>query len=145
MDDDDFYMPERISHAVNTLISKKVQICGSSRNHLYFTDDKTLWEIGPYGPNHATFGTMAYTKQYTKENRCDEFVVFAEEVQFTKTYTNPLAQLDPNKVMIVMCHSENTFNKHKLRLPDNPLIRKTGMKLKPFIRNLKLREFYSNA
>jgi len=145
MDDDDYYSPDRVTHAVHTLISKKVDICGASRNHLFFTDDKSVWEVGPYGLNHATFGTMAYTKHYVKTHRCDEHVVFAEEVDFTARYTSPLAQLDPLKVMLVMCHSDNTFNKHKLRTPENPNIRKTGLKLKHFIRTAKLRDFYSNA
>ena len=145
MDDDDYYSPDRIGHAVQTILSKKVAICGASRNHLFFTDDKSVWEIGPYAPHHATFGTMAYTKQYTVEHRCDEHVVFAEEVDFTAKYTSQLAQLDPLKVMLVMCHSDNTYNKHKLRTADNPHIRKTGLKLKNFIRNAKLRDFYSNA
>ena len=145
MDDDDYYMPDRVAHAVQTLLTKKASICGASRNHLFFVDDKSIWEIGPYGANHATFGTMAYTKQYTKDHRCDEHVVFAEEVQFTNTYSAPLAQLDPMKVMLVMCHSDNTYNKHKLRTAENPHIHKTSLKLKTFIRTAKLRDFYSNA
>jgi len=145
MDDDDYYSPDRVSHAVHTILSRKVDLCGASRNHLFFTDDKSIWEIGPYAPNHATFGTMAFTKQYTKSHRCDEHVVFAEEVSFTNTYTSPLAQLDPRKVMLVMCHSENTFNKHTLRSADNPAIRKTALALKHFIRAAKVRDFYSNA
>jgi glycosyltransferase involved in cell wall biosynthesis len=145
MDDDDFYSADRVSHAVQTLLSKKTDICGASRNHLFFTDDSSIWEVGPYAPNHATFGTMAFRKQFTKDHRCDEHVVFAEEVDFTAKYTARLAQLDPLKVMLVMCHSENTFNKHKLRTTDNPHIRKTALKLKHFIRVAKLRDFYSNA
>ena len=53
MDDDDYYPPERVAHAVSTLISKKHQICGSSRNQLYFSDDASIWETGPYNANHA--------------------------------------------------------------------------------------------
>jgi hypothetical protein len=38
-------------------------------------------------------------------------VAFAEEVQFTNRYSEPLFQLNPENLMVVMCHSENTFNK----------------------------------
>lgn len=145
MDDDDYYPPERVAHAVHTLNSKKVEIVGSTRNTLYFSDDATIWEVGPYNPNHATFGTMAYTKSYVKKHRCDETVVFAEEMSFTDKYSVPLAQLDPMKVMLVMCHSENTFNKNKLRETPSEIVRKTGMKLKTFIKNAKQREFYASA
>lgn len=145
MDDDDYYPPERVAHAVGTLIAKKVDLVGSTRNQLYFTDDASIWEVGPYGPNHATFGTMAYTKALTLRTRCDETVAFAEEVSFTKNYTIPLAQLDPMKVMLVLCHSENTFNKGKLRDAESPVIRKTGLKLRTFIRKAEMRDFYAHA
>jgi len=145
MDDDDYYPPERVQHAVMTLLSKKVEICGSSKNHLFFSDDGGIWEVGPYAPYHATFGTRAFTKAYTKTNRCDETVTHAEEVEFTKRYSNPLAQLNPMKVMLVMCHKENTFSKNKLRDSPSPNMKKTAFKLKTWIRSAKQREFYASA
>jgi glycosyltransferase involved in cell wall biosynthesis len=145
MDDDDYYPPERVSHAVYTIMSKKVDIVGSTVNHLLFTDDKGIWQVGPYNPKHATFGTMAFTKNYVKTHKCDESRVNAEEIEFTNKYSENLAQLDPRKVMLVMCHSENTFSKNKLRDADNPIIKKTGFKIRDFIRSAPMREFYSSA
>jgi glycosyltransferase involved in cell wall biosynthesis len=145
MDDDDYYPPERVSHAVSTLLGKKVELVGSTRNHLYYTDDGSIWEVGPYGRNHATFGTMAYTKKYADSHPCDTTVIYAEEISFTNNYKTPLAQLDPLKVMLVMCHSENTFSKSKLRETPSPVMRKTGLKLRSFIRKSEMREFYSHA
>lgn len=145
MDDDDFYFPDRVTHAVHTLRSNpRVNICGASRNHLYFTDDQSIWAVGPFGPNHATFGTMAYRKSYTRSHRCDESVLFAEEINFTNRYKEPLLQLDPQKVMLVLCHSENTFDKKDLRTDGNPTMKKTSLKLKNFIHTAKHREFYMN-
>jgi glycosyltransferase involved in cell wall biosynthesis len=143
MDDDDYYMPERVSHAVQTLLAKRVEIVGATRNHLYFCDDGSIWETGPYGPNHATFGTMAYTKKYVNSHACDETITHAEEVSFTKEYSEPLAQLDPMKVMLVICHPENTFSKSKLREKPTPFMRKSGMKLTNFIRKADTRRFYT--
>jgi glycosyltransferase involved in cell wall biosynthesis len=145
MDDDDYYAPERVAHAVQTLLAKKVELVGSSRNQLYFTDDASIWETGPFTANHATFGTMAYTKKYALGNPCDETVIFAEEISFTRNYKTPLAQLDPLKVMLVICHSENTFSKGKLRDSPSPVMRKTGLKLRSFIRKAEMRDFYSRA
>jgi glycosyltransferase involved in cell wall biosynthesis len=144
MDDDDYYPPERVSHAITTLRGKKVSICGSSRNHLYFTDDRSIWAVGPYTANHATFGTMAFTKKYAMTHPCDETVLNAEEIAFTRRYSEPLAQLDPFKTMLVLCHSENTFNKHNLRSPENPAIKKTAFTLKTFVSQAKHRAFYTN-
>ena len=144
MDDDDFYSSDRVSHAVRTLIGKKYEICGATRCYLYFADDASIWEIGPYNKNHATFGTMAYTKKYAISHLCDISKTYAEEVEFTKKYSEPLYQLDPVKVMVVICHSENTFSKNKLRDSSSPLIKKTGLKLRNFIKDMKIRDFYAS-
>jgi len=145
MDDDDYYSPNRVKSAVMGILAHKVQIAGSSKNILYFTDDQSIWHVGPYGYNHATFGTMAYTKAYTKSHCCDETVAYAEEVQFTNRYQEPLFQLNPENLMVVMCHSENTFNKSKLRTDGNPHFKKTNMSLKNLIKNSTLRAFYTSA
>lgn len=139
MDDDDYYPPERVAYAVTTLRSSRRQICGSTTLHLYFTDDASIWTVGPFGANHATFGTMAYTREYARTHRCDETVLHAEEVEFTRRYTEPLAQLDPMKVMLVMCHSNNTYDKRGLRTATNPTVRRTAFKLTQFIRDGAMR------
>jgi glycosyltransferase involved in cell wall biosynthesis len=143
MDDDDWYSPDRVAHVVHILRSKpRINICGSTRNFLYFTDDESIWEVGPFGANHATFGTMAYRKSYVKTHKCDETVLYAEEVQFTNKYSEPLAQLDPHKVMLVTCHPNNTFDKRGLRAADNPTMKKTALKLKQFVKSQEVRNFY---
>ncbi len=143
MDDDDYYMPARVSHAVFVLRSRNVRLVGSSRNHLYYVDDGSIWSVGPYAPNHATFGTMAYTRQYAVSHPCDETKLFAEEVEFTNRYTEPLAQLDPLKVMLVLCHSNNTFDKRDLRKTPTELMKKTGFTLKTFLAKAEDRAFYT--
>ncbi len=145
MDDDDYYMPERVAHAVQTLLGRKVQIVGSTRNHMYFSDDGSVWETGPFNRNHATFGTMAFTKAYALSHPCDETVTHAEELSFTKSFKEPLAQLDPMKVMLVICHKENTYSKTKLR--DSPCItmKPTSLKLRTFIRKAAMRDFYASV
>ena len=54
-------------------------------------------------------------------------------------------QLDPFKTMLVMSHSENTFDKKKMRDGTNPLVKETSMKIRDFIKDKSLREFYSKA
>lgn len=145
MDDDDWYSPERVAHSVTTMRSRKATIVGSSCNHLYFEDDGSIWSVGPYGPNHATFGTMAYTKTYAMAHPCDEAKLNAEEVEFTRRYTEPLVQLNPRKVMLVICHTENTFSKNNLRVADSPFVKKTSLKLRDFIGRAEDRAFYAAA
>ncbi|MFK5282394.1 hypothetical protein ACI3PL_22820, partial [Lacticaseibacillus paracasei] len=73
-------------------------------------------------------------------------------------YKHPMIQLDPFKTMLVMSHSENTFDKKKMREPtvikdsegneykqENPFVKKTNMKIKDFIKDKKMRDFYATA
>jgi glycosyltransferase involved in cell wall biosynthesis len=147
MDDDDYYPPERVAHAVTKLMSQpKVELAGSSILFMYYTDNGEIIQLGPYARWHATNGTMAYKSSYGKSHTYDETVTHAEEVSFLEQYKNPLIQLDPLKVMLVMSHSENTFDKKKMRDdPTNPYVKKTTMKLRDVIKDKKLREFYSKA
>lgn len=145
MDDDDFYFPERVSAAVVALQKRPaVDLAGSSHIYMYFTDTKEIYSIGPYFPLHATNGTMAWTKRYSLTHKYDETVAFAEERSFLENYKNPLIQLDPMKVMLVISHTDNTFDKTQLRKDKNPLIKRTNMKLDNFIRDNEIKEFFSS-
>jgi glycosyltransferase involved in cell wall biosynthesis len=146
MDDDDYYSPDRVSHVVMKFGQQpKVELAGSSEIYMFFTDDKSIYKLGPYNHNHATNGTMAWRKSYALSHTYDETVTHAEEKSFLESYVNPMIQLDPFKVMLVISHSQNTFDKKKLRDDPNPFVKKTGMKMKDFIRNANLRNFYQTA
>jgi len=146
MDDDDFYFPERVSTAVvNFARNKTIELAGSSLIYMYYTDNKKIYSLGPYNKNHATNGTMAWRKSYANSHTYDETVTHAEERSFLENYSNPMTQLDPMKVMLVISHSENTFDKKKLRESNNPLMKETKFKLNNFIRSQALRAFFADA
>lgn len=145
MDDDDYYCPERVSHAVYKLMSSPlVELAGSSKVYMYYTDTTEIYELGPYGPSHCTNGTMVYKKSYGKTHTYDETVLFAEEKSFLDGYKHAMVQLDPMKVMLVMSHSNNTFDKRQLREKESEVVKKTKLKIKDFIKDKKLRDFYAN-
>lgn len=145
MDDDDYYFPERVSAAVAALQKRPaVDLAGSSHIYMYFTDTKEIYSIGPYFPLHATNGTMAWTKRYASAHKYDEAVAFAEERSFLEDYKNPLIQLDPMKVMLVISHTDNTFDKTQLRIDKNPLIKRTNLKIDHFIKDNEIKEFFSS-
>ena len=96
-------------------------------------------------PTHATNGTMAWRRSYADAHLYDETVTHAEERSFLEDYKHPMIQLDPFKVMLVMSHSENTFDKKKMRENPSPMVKKTTMKIKDFIKQKELREFFKNA
>uniref|UniRef100_A0A6C0BJ14 Glycosyltransferase 2-like domain-containing protein n=1 Tax=viral metagenome TaxID=1070528 RepID=A0A6C0BJ14_9ZZZZ len=147
MDDDDYYMPDRVAAAVAAFKrNPKVHLAGSSEVYMYYSDIQTIYKLGPYNANHATNGTMAWTKAYAVSHEYDETVTHAEEKSFLENYKNPMIQLDPMKVMLVMSHTENTFDKKKMREEkNNPFIKKTVMKLQDFIKDSSLRDFFRSA
>ena len=115
MDDDDFYFPQRVEHAVHTLRESQTGIAGCTHLHIYFEQDDQLWLSGPFGNNHATAGTFAMTKEFARKHKYDENATYNEEKSFLNGYTIPLRQLDPLKTTICISHSSNTFDKRRMR------------------------------
>lgn len=115
MDDDDFYPPNRVSHAVEVLQNCDQGIAGSTLLPIYFTVDNQLWVSGPFGNNHATAGTFALTREFARSHFYDPEATCNEERSFLNNYSLPMAQLDPSKTMICISHSGNTFDKNKMR------------------------------
>jgi glycosyltransferase involved in cell wall biosynthesis len=113
MDDDDYYPPNRVEHAVERLIMSGKELAGCSNMYTFFTQDNEIWAYGPYGINHGTNGTMAYKKSYTKYHTHDTSKKFAEESSFTKGFTIPMVQLDPLSTIVCIAHKNNTFAKQK--------------------------------
>ena len=147
MDDDDYYPPERVAHCVQRLrTSRLVEVVGSSEMYFYFSGRKEIWKFGPMPvPNHTTNGPMAYRRSYAQKHSYDETVTHAEESSFLNSYKSAVTQLDSRKCILVIAHSENTYNKEQLINGSNPFMKKTSMKLKDFIKDATLREFYSSA
>lgn len=145
MDDDDFYPPDRVKISVIRLRSvkdAKIQVAGSSQMYIYFADRDEIWSAGPYGPNHCTNGTMSYWRSYTLTHRYEDAAAKAEEKHFLEDYTLPIVQMDSADHILVVSHSKNTFDKRILLEQKNPLLVKTSMKLKSFVKDKVIRDFY---
>lgn len=135
MDDDDYYPPTRVQHAVEMLGRHPEALCsGSSIIHLFFKPNKMM-EFGPYGPNHATAGTFAFRKELLLQTRYDDNACLAEERQFLKDYTIPFVQLDPKQTILVFSHEHNSFDKRKLLALGGPSMReRPDLKVEDFIK-----------
>jgi glycosyltransferase involved in cell wall biosynthesis len=115
MDDDDYYPPDRVSHAVERLLGDQKALCaGSSEIYIYFKHVQKMIQCGPYGPNHATAGTFAFKKELLDNTRYEDEPALAEEKAFLKDYTIPFVQLDPLKSILVFSHEHNTYDKRKM-------------------------------
>ena len=116
MDDDDYYPPQRVQTVVDAFaMHPDMNLAGSSKMLMYYMDTKKIYSIGPYGPNHATNGTMAYRKCYAEQHAYDNFVTKGEELSFLEQYRHPIIQLDPLSSILVICHTDNTVDKTRLR------------------------------
>ena len=136
MDDDDYYPPERVSHAVDKLMDNREALCaGSSEIYIYFKHIKKMIQFGPYGPNHATAGTFAFRVELLKQTKYQDHAAVAEEREFLKGYTIPFVQLDPMKTILCFSHEQNTFDKRKLLNNPHPdFVKESPKKVTDFIR-----------
>ena len=145
MDDDDYYPPQRVSHAVEKLQGDKEALCaGSSEIYIYFKHIDKMYQFGPYGEKHATAGTFAFKRKLI-ENKYDNEACLAEEKSFLKDYTVPFVQLDPKKVILVFSHEHNTFDKRKLLENPHPqFVKQSDKKVSDFVKEDELMNFYMN-
>ena len=146
MDDDDYYPPERVAHAVDMLQKHPKAMCaGASEIYIYFKHIEKMYQFGPYGPNHATAGTFAFKRELLKEHRYEDHAALAEEKAFLKNYTVPFVQLEPKKTILVFSHIQNTFDKKKLlENPDPRVVKVSDKTVDDFVKQEDLKEFYTN-
>lgn len=147
MDDDDYYPPERVSHAVEKLMENgDVLIAGSSVMDIYFKEINKMYRFGPYGPYHATAATFAFRKELLSKTQYDPTKSIAEESQFLKNYTIPMVQLDPVKTILVFSHIHNSVDKMDIlrqgELSENPYVKESDLRPRDFIKDDFLYAFY---
>jgi len=149
MDDDDYYPPERVSHAVDKLMENREAMCaGSSEIYVYFKHIQKMYQSGPYSPTHATAGTFAFRTTMLKDCAYENHAALAEERVFLKNYTVPFVQLDPLKTILVFSHEHNTFDKRKLLENPHPdFLKESPKTVDMFIRQAKeasIKHFFMN-
>ena len=144
MDDDDYYPPERVSHAVNMLLTHPNALCaGASEIYIWFKHIQKMYQFGPYGPNHATAGTFAFRREMLSNHKYEEHAALAEEKAFLKDYSVPFVQLEPKKTILVFSHIHNTFDKKKLLEHGENNFQKTSTRtVDEFIKDKDIKEFY---
>ena len=143
IDDDDYYPPERISHSVTALNNSTALCAGSSELFLWFNELNKMYKFGPYGKNHATAGTFAFKRKLLKITKYEDNALLAEEKYFLKDYTIPFVQLDPLKTILVIAHSQNTFDKKKL-INLSSYCSESNLTINNFIKEENVLKFYSN-
>jgi glycosyltransferase involved in cell wall biosynthesis len=146
MDDDDYYPPERVSHAVNMLISHPNALCaGASEIYIWFKHIQKMYQFGPYNKNHATAGTFAFKRELLDDHRYEDHAALAEEKAFLKDYSVPFVQLEPKKTILVFSHIHNTFDKKKLlENGQNQYQKESDKTVEEFVKEENIRDFFLN-
>jgi glycosyltransferase involved in cell wall biosynthesis len=144
MDDDDYYPPERVSHAVNMLVTHPNALCaGASEIYIWFKHIQKMFQFGPYSPSHATAGTFAFKRELLKDHKYDDHAALAEEKAFLKDYSVPFVQLEPKKTILVFSHIHNTFDKKRLlESGENQFQKTSDRSVDEFIKDKDFKEFY---
>ena len=144
MDDDDYYPPERISHAVETLHNNPQALCaGSSEMYIYFKHIQKMYQFGPYKENHSTAATFAFRRELLNQTSYDNDACLAEEKHFLKNYTIPFVQLNPLKSILVFSHNHNSFDKKVLLDgPPNKYVNVSDKRVTDFIKEQSILDFF---
>lgn len=114
MDDDDYYPPSRVSHAVKLLEENPQVLCaGCSKIYVYFTDRHEIYSFGPFNSYHATANTFALKRELLKKTKYKDDATISEEKYFLKNYTIPMIQLNTLETILVISHDYNTYDKRQ--------------------------------
>ena len=146
MDDDDYYCPTRVSHAVHMLkLHPKALCAGGSKQLIYFKHIDQMYQLGPYNDNHGTAGTFAFRKELLNITSFQDNAALAEERHFLKNFTVPFVQLDYKQTSVMFSHRHNTYDKKEMLENPNPQTTKPiDIKLSSIIKDEELYNFYFN-
>ena len=148
MDDDDYYPPNRVSHAVKKLLEQPDKlIAGASEVYAYFKKLDKVIQFGPYFDNHATAATFAFKKELLNNCSYSEEQEICEEQLFLKNFTIPLIQLDPIKTILVFPHIHNTVDKYDVYKDGGSHVKDSDKSIETFIfrdYEYDIKEFFKN-
>jgi hypothetical protein len=111
MDDDDYYPPTRITHAVYMLQKSTALLAGCSAAYIYFYSTGQFFQFKGFGKRHSINNCLAYKRAYLLNHAYAPNLLKAEETSFTNGFSEPMVQLDPGKTIVISGHATNTVDK----------------------------------
>ena len=114
LDDDDYYPPTRVSHAVHRLQNSTALIAGCSKAYIYFYHTGQFFQFKSFGKGHSTNNCLAYKREYLLSHQHLPGLFKGEESSFTDEFREPMVQLDPAKTIVISGHGTNTVDKSRL-------------------------------
>lgn len=143
MDDDDYYPPTRISHAVKMFQeSPWATVAGCRLCRLYVSRLDSIYIAGPYSFNYTHAHAMAYRREALVDNRFDDSDFRTEELAFLAN--TPIVDLNPSLSVLHIVHGTNTIEKERLLSIhyEAGLVKESPLKLKDVV-DQQIAHFYS--
>lgn len=138
MDDDDYYPADKISYTITEMQRHKARFAGCDRIPIWYSHIDRIYLSHAWGPRHALNGTFAYHRSYLKRHRYDDTARLAEESHFLNGFTTPVLQLAPERSILCISHSANTFDKDFVMGSGDRDTRRLG----DYLTDTHLRQFY---
>ena len=115
MDDDDFYFNTYVEHCYETLNNSNLLIAGSTNIYVHdlVLEKNIQLNFKNIVSNYMSNNVMAYKKEYLILHRYNNEDKSNEEQAFTHNFTEKYEELNPDKSIIHLLHSYNTFNKRR--------------------------------
>ena len=114
MDDDDFYFPRYVEHAVEVLSRPdSVGIAALDTAYIFYP---IRWSLELSGPWREAWpgASFCYTREYARTHQFHTTATSGEEWLFTDWHRIIPDKLDPEQTMIVTSHARNCSNKNNL-------------------------------
>lgn len=137
-DDDDYYAPDKISWQVGAMQNNNATFSGSDQIYVWYSHLNKIYRTRPFGKNHALNGTFGYHRNFLRTHRYEDDAKLAEEVGFLKNFTAPVLQLTPEKTILCISHSANTWDKDFILGASEP----TDLTLEDFVQDANLLSYY---
>lgn len=110
-DDDDYYPPEKISHQVAEMQGYNALFSGCDQIYVWYSHLNKMYLSHQFGPQNALNGTFGLHRNLLKKNRYQDDATLGEEKAFLNNFTTPVLQIAPEKAIVCISHSSNTYDK----------------------------------
>ncbi|MBB1198993.1 glycosyltransferase [Enterobacteriaceae bacterium 89] len=137
-DDDDYYSPDKISWQVNQMQLNKARFSGCDQIYIWYSHLDKIYLTHPFGPKHALNGTFGLHRNLLSKHRYVDDENLGEEMAFLKGFTTPVLQVDPQKAILCISHSSNTYDKDFIMGSSIPV----ELKLEDFVTDENLLAHY---
>lgn len=111
MDDDDYYPADKISYTLHEMKKNRAMFSASGQIYIWYSHLNKIYKTVKFSDNFALNGTFACHRRFLKNHRYEDQCMLGEERGFLNDFTETVLQIAPEKSILCISHSANTFDK----------------------------------